>query len=223
MLSIAMRVFLVEMVFREGDKFSENVKIKFRERFPNAICPNRDAVPDLIKKFREIGSVHDAPRSGRPKLLTEAKVDEISDVILRSPSKSMRKLAQETNFSVRSAHRAVTKELNLHAYKFTVVQELKVPDHEKRLQYCRWFQSFINRHGINVLDRTFFTDEAWFSPAVHNPRPSGRMRPAGIFIVARWCNWKINYYQNTLWFLQIFRERLFVKIIISDFTSPVLV
>ncbi|PSN38065.1 hypothetical protein C0J52_16686 [Blattella germanica] len=84
-------IHLENMVFREGDKFSENVKIKFRKHFPNAICPNRDTVRDLIRKFRETGSVHDVPRSGRPKLLTEAKVDEISDVMLRSPTKSMRK------------------------------------------------------------------------------------------------------------------------------------
>ena len=31
-LSIEERLFLVEHVFSEGDKFSENVKLKFRER-----------------------------------------------------------------------------------------------------------------------------------------------------------------------------------------------
>ena len=54
----------------------------------------------------------------------EAKLDEISDVMFRSPTKSMRKLAQETNVSVQSTNRAVSEELKLRPYKFTVVHEL---------------------------------------------------------------------------------------------------
>ena len=120
MLTIQERVYLVEHVFLADDKFTENVK-----RFPNSVYPHRDSLRDLITKFRETGSVHGAPKSGRPKTLTEAKLDEISDVMLRSPTKSVRKLAQETNVSVQSAHRAVREELKLSPYKFTVVLELK--------------------------------------------------------------------------------------------------
>ena len=163
MFSTEERAFLVEHVFHEGDRFTENIKMKFRLRFPNSRCPNRDTVRDLINKFHETGSVQDAPKTGRPTILTDNKLDEISDIMLRSPTKSMRKLAQETGISARTAHKAVTKELNLYPYKFTVVHELKDADYEKRLFYCEWFQRFINRHGIEVLDETFFTDEAWFN------------------------------------------------------------
>ncbi|KAJ4444475.1 hypothetical protein ANN_06267 [Periplaneta americana] len=107
------RTFLVEFVFREGGKYTEKVKQKFRERFPESALPNRDTVRDLIAKFRKTGSVHDAPRSGRPPVLTEEKLLDISDIMLRSPSKSVRKLAQETNISVCSAHTAVQKALYL--------------------------------------------------------------------------------------------------------------
>ena len=77
MLTIQERVYLVEHIFLACDKFTENVKRKFRERFPNSVCPHRDTVRDLITKFRETGSLDDAPKSGRPKILT----DEISDVM----------------------------------------------------------------------------------------------------------------------------------------------
>ena len=69
MLTIQQSVYLVEYAFLVGDKFTENVKRKFRERFPNSVCPHRDIVRDLITKFREIGSVHDALKCGRSKVL----------------------------------------------------------------------------------------------------------------------------------------------------------
>ena len=83
MLTIQERVYLVEHVFLAGVKFMENIKLKFRAGFPNSVCPHRDSVRDLITKFHETGSEHDAPKSGRPKILTEAKLDEISDVMLK--------------------------------------------------------------------------------------------------------------------------------------------
>lgn len=150
------RAFLVEYVFREGDRFTENVKLKFQVRFPNLECPHRDTVRDLISKFRVTGSVHDVPRTGRPTLLTDGKLDEISDIMLRSPSKSTRKLAQETGISKWTAHKAVRHKLQLFPYKVTVVHELQQTDYGKRVLYCEWFQRFINRQGLDVLNKTFF-------------------------------------------------------------------
>lgn len=58
-----------------------------------------------------------------------------------------------------STHRAVRK-LHLHPYKVSMVQELLPLDHEKRVSYCNWFNNNLN--DDNLLDLTFFTDEAWF-------------------------------------------------------------
>ena len=55
-----------------------------------------------------------------------------------------------------------TKKLKFHTYRIGVVHELKEPDHGKRLRYCRWFRSFVDENGIEVLDRVYFSDEAWF-------------------------------------------------------------
>lgn len=41
-----------------------------------------------------------------------------------------------------------------------MVQELFPPDFEKRTQFCHWFNETLNND--EVLDLTFFTDEAWF-------------------------------------------------------------
>jgi len=63
------------------------VQEQFAEEFPEAPVPHRDAVRRLTEKFRETGSVSDAERSGRPSKLNGEKLMDISDSMLRSPSK----------------------------------------------------------------------------------------------------------------------------------------
>jgi hypothetical protein len=41
------------------------------------------------------------------------------------------------------------------------MHELKGPDKEKRLQYCRWFTHFIGG-VIDILDKVFYRNETWF-------------------------------------------------------------
>jgi hypothetical protein len=65
-LSIEERVFLVEYVFREGNRYTDLVEEQFAEKFPETPVPHRNAFRRLIEKFRETGSVLDAERSGRP-------------------------------------------------------------------------------------------------------------------------------------------------------------
>jgi hypothetical protein len=91
-LSIVERVFLVEYVFREGSRHTDLVQEQFAEKFPETPVPRRNAVRRLNEKFRETGSVLDAERCGRPSILHDKKMMDISDSMLRSPSKSLRKL-----------------------------------------------------------------------------------------------------------------------------------
>jgi hypothetical protein len=57
--------------------------------------------------------------------------------MLRSPSKSLRKLAQEKDIRLATEHKVAREKLNLFPYKVTAVQELKPADHEKRTAYLR--------------------------------------------------------------------------------------
>jgi hypothetical protein len=59
-LSIEERVFLVEYVFREGNRYTELVQEQFAEKFPRTPVPQRNAVRRLTEKFSETGSVLDA-------------------------------------------------------------------------------------------------------------------------------------------------------------------
>jgi len=124
--------------------------------------PHRNAVRQLIQKFKETSSVCDTTRSGRPSILTEKKVLDISDLMLQSPKKSIRKLSQQVGVSYDTAHAALKKSLRPHPHKITAVHELKSGDSAKRVAYCKWFLDFLDREGEEILNVTFFTDEAYF-------------------------------------------------------------
>jgi transposase len=81
-LSIEERVFLVEYVLREGNRYTDVVQEQFAEKFPETPVPHRNAFRRLIDKFRETGSVLDAERSGRPSKLNDEKLMDISDTML---------------------------------------------------------------------------------------------------------------------------------------------
>jgi hypothetical protein len=105
--------------------------------------------------------VCDATRSGRPSILTEKKLLDISDRMLQNLKKSIRKLSQQVGVLHGTAHTALKKCLRLHPYKITAVHELKPGDSAKQVVYCKWFLDF-DHEGKDILDVTFFTDEAYF-------------------------------------------------------------
>jgi hypothetical protein len=115
-LSLEERVFLVECYFRER-QYTAVVREHFSRKFSESTVPNRHTVRALVRKFHETGSVCDIKRSGRPSALTEDKLLNISDSVMQSPSKSVRKLAQGHHIAVGTAHVAARKQLNHFPYK----------------------------------------------------------------------------------------------------------
>lgn len=153
------RVFIVEHYF--ASRSYARVVDEFRRNYPDSAVPNNSSITRLIERFRECGSVADRKRTGRPVILTEAKMADIGQKMLRSPSTSLRKVSAQLQISYGSAQKAM-KKLHLRAYHVRCVQELKELDKRKRLDYCTWFRAFVDNHGIAKLDRVFFSDEAWF-------------------------------------------------------------
>jgi hypothetical protein len=80
--------------------------------------------------------------------------------LLQSPSKSLRKLSHQKNMSLGTAHKA-TQVPQLQAYRVHIMRELHPTDHSARLHHCGWLKMFICNNN-QVLDNTFFPDEAWF-------------------------------------------------------------
>jgi hypothetical protein len=123
-LLIKERVFLVECVFREGNRYTDLVQEKFADKFPETPVPYCNAFRRVTEKFRETGSVLDGERI-RPSKINDKKLIDVSDFLLRSASELLRKLAQEKNIGLATAHKAVREKLNLFPHKVTAVQKLK--------------------------------------------------------------------------------------------------
>jgi hypothetical protein len=59
-LSIEERVFLVEYVFREGNRYTNLLQEQFAEKFLKIPVSHHSVVHRHIEKFRETGSLLDA-------------------------------------------------------------------------------------------------------------------------------------------------------------------
>jgi hypothetical protein len=104
-------------------------------------------------------------------------------VIVKMCRYSLRVLSQEIGLSRSTCQRAA-KKAGLHSYRFRVVQELKHQYYDKRMTYCRWFQTFIDENP-GILDYTWFSDEAWFHLSGYvnsqNTRLWGSKNPHALF------------------------------------------
>ena len=69
----------MEHMFRCGGEYTQDVQQRFQAQFLETKLLHCNAVQQLIQKFKKTGSVCDATRSGRPSILTEKKVLDISD------------------------------------------------------------------------------------------------------------------------------------------------
>jgi hypothetical protein len=96
-------------------------------------------------------------RSGRPTILIQNKIRDISDRTTESPSKSVHRFSQLVATSYGSTSKVLTKHLHLHPYKILSVYELKEYDNEKHVQYSQWFWDLITASGEDILDAMFST------------------------------------------------------------------
>ena len=156
--SLQQRIVIVEAYLRTGS--IKETQQAFLEKYPEIRAPAKRFVQSLLKKWRETGSVENVKKQ-RPKLVqTPEVVSDIQQRISRSPQKSTRKLSQQVGLS-RTTCQRVLKSLSMRAYRITCVQELKLPDKNKRLQYCRWLLNMVEEGRLDPL-LYFMSDEAWF-------------------------------------------------------------
>lgn len=156
--SIEQRIFIVEEYVRTTS--IRSVRVKFQEKYPRSGVPAKSTIQDLVKKWRTTGDVSNAKRDKQPTVRTPEVVANIADVIGRSPTKSTRRLSQQTGIS-RTSCRRILHGLKMYAYRVSVVHELKPVDLVKRVRYCQWVLENISE---GFLDPFLFisTDEAWF-------------------------------------------------------------
>ncbi|ENN73782.1 hypothetical protein YQE_09616, partial [Dendroctonus ponderosae] len=85
----------------------------------------------------------------------------VCDSAAEEPSTSTRRRAQQVNISRTSLMRILNKDLNSHAHKVQLPQELKPADHFKRRQYAVWLIEQTEVNG-DFTKKIIFSDDAHF-------------------------------------------------------------
>ena len=124
---------------------------QFLEKCGGRHPPSKSSIWALSKELESKGALLYEHTGGRPKM-SEETIQNVKDRLLASPKKSLRRLSQESGSS-RSTCQRTAKKANLHAYRISVVHELKEPDQVKRVAYCRWFQALL-KESPGILDYT---------------------------------------------------------------------
>ena len=72
----------------------------------------------VAKRFKELGTSEDRPRSGRPRTARSKKmIKAVQEKVRRNPKKSARQMAKGINVSVASMKRIIENDLKLLPYK----------------------------------------------------------------------------------------------------------
>ena len=110
----------------------------------------------LVKKFKDLGTSKDRPRSERS--LTK-KIKTVQEMVRRNSKRSARQVAKEMNVSVTSMRRVIKNYLMLLPYKMWMRQNLK----EKRLDrakiFLRNWKAGTTKREIVFSDEKLFTIE----------------------------------------------------------------
>ncbi|KAF5286629.1 hypothetical protein FQA39_LY16203 [Lamprigera yunnana] len=154
--------FILEAYFRNGQKdvdgnWKYSVRLcveEYQTHFQNieldddVLCRH---IRRIVSRFHEHGSVCKGKSTGRTTVLTEEVVEDVRTYLERSPTKPLRQLAQQAGLSYGTCHKAVKRQLHLHRYKITVVQELLPLDFQKCLQYLTPLDYFLFGHLKNQI------------------------------------------------------------------------
>lgn len=150
--------FEAVIIFGEANRnYHAAVRI-FNERYPERQI-GRKFLRKLISKFQETGSVKDAPRSGRPKIGEDVKVQVLAEMVV-NPQQSTKHVADACNIS-RTSVKKILKRHKFHPYKMKILHELTEDDPDRRLEFCEIMSERITRNP-NYLRNICFSDESTF-------------------------------------------------------------
>ena len=126
----------------------------------------------------ETGTVFDTRRNGRPRTSDE-NIERVRQAFQRSPMKSIRTTARQSELPRSAVHKVLHKNLRLYAYKVQMLQVLQPNDMPRRKEFAMNMQQRISEDEA-FLKRVCFSDEATFHVSgklnKHNVRIWGSVR-----------------------------------------------
>jgi len=138
--SMPERTWIVEHYFRalgkENRQPLKDVMSGFTNHF-NKKSPTKRNIRKMVEKYREHGTLANlnSPNSGRRHTVRiNENRGKVMDRIIRSPKKSIRRLAREMNVSFSSMRRLV-QDIGAHSYKIQIFQQLTPDDYQKRMTF----------------------------------------------------------------------------------------
>jgi hypothetical protein len=161
--------FIVMSYFRNGTfingGWSYSVvacKDEYLAKYPNVQIQESSLkahIRTVINRFIQTGNVNEKKSTGRPQI-SEEIVEDLRARVEQNPQTSLKRLSLQSGVPLSTCHKVLKKRLHMHPYKTSVLQQLLPIDIPRRLEYCQWFQNNLN--DDQLLDLTFFSDEAWF-------------------------------------------------------------
>lgn len=159
--STEQRVLIVKTFYQNGESFAATVR-RLRAILGRNHAPNESTVRRLMKKINERGSTANIKNSGRPR--SGRSVENIALVresVNGSPQKSVRRRSQQLGIRYSSLQRILVRDLHYHPYKIQFTQELKMLDHQKRLDFVDWVLRR-QQEDDGFARKVIFSDEAHF-------------------------------------------------------------
>ncbi|XP_041090824.1 anaphase-promoting complex subunit 13 isoform X2 [Polyodon spathula] len=121
------------------------VGVMFHLKYPHRPRPCTATVYNVIKRFRETGSVHHGPRrQGRSLISDSATASSLVTNVALNPQKSTRSLARECGISTTSVTR-VLQRCNFHQYKVRIVPDLQAGAEAIQAAPAAW--TWVSSHG----------------------------------------------------------------------------
>ncbi|PNF39387.1 hypothetical protein B7P43_G13223 [Cryptotermes secundus] len=151
--------FAVEAYFSNNHSYVA-VQRAFHTHFgikPRGPVPDRKSIVLWVENFRTTGSVVKTSSGQQRTIMMPENVEEVRQLILRSPRCSAHKHAVALDISHRSMCRILHEHLHFHPYKMVVVQELLPHDFQNRVTACETLLETLPPDAL-----VFFSDEAHF-------------------------------------------------------------
>ncbi len=142
------------------------------------------AVRSLFRQFRDGRTeMNDLKRSGRPKVRTDDKVQQVKDIVKEKPNSTIHQIALRCGVSYSSVQKMLRSDLKLRKRASKLVpHDLTDLQKETRISLCVQFLQNCERKGW--LSRVITADESWFHTINPNSKtgnmvwlPPGADRP----------------------------------------------